>query len=119
VHKFWLILAVILLMGCRPPTPGIVTGTVTLNGQPIDGGSAMIRMEPINGEGQANEAAIVGSKYVLKTAPGEKKVLLYWRKFYDQTPPLQMFPPKYNDLTEVRYTVTEGKQTKDFAIVAP
>lgn len=130
VHKLWLLAAVVLFVGCqKAPPEGTITGTVTLNGQPVEGGYALIRMEPVDGAGQPNDAPIVGGKYELKIAPGEKKVQLTWQKGGDQVvdtasqgksaPPQQMFPEKYNVLTELKYTVTEGKQIKNFDITVP
>ena len=130
MYKLWILVAVVLLAGCqKPPPEGTVKGTVTLNGQPVEGGSAMIRMEPVDGAGQPNDAPIVAGKYELKIAPGDKKVQLYWRKGDDQVvdtasqgtqpPAPQLFPAKYNDKTELTYKVTEGEQTKDFDIKAP
>lgn len=115
------------LAGCQQgPPQGIVSGTVKLNGELVDGGHALIRMEPVDGATQPNDCAIKEGRYEIKIAPGEKKVQLYWRNGPQQvvdtatqgTQPTapQLFPPKYNDLTELRYTVVEGKQEKNFEI---
>lgn len=119
-----------LVTGCqKAPPEGTVSGIVTLNGQPVSGGSALIRMEPVDGQTQPNDCAIVDGKYELKIAPGEKKVQIYWRKDDGEIPDTatqgtkppapQLFPAKYNDQTELRYTVTEGKQEKSFDIKVP
>jgi hypothetical protein len=102
---------------------------VKLNGELVSGGDALIRMEPVDGATQPNDCAIKDGKYEITIAPGEKKVQIYWRKgaapmgdtASQGTQPAapQMFPPKYNDLTQLRYTVTEGKQTKDFELTTP
>lgn len=120
-------LAVCLLVfaGCpQGPPQGTVSGTVTLDAQLVSGGDALIRLEPLDGATQPNDCIIKDGKYEITIAPGEKKVQLYWRKGDGQpidtatqgTRPSapQLFPAKYNDQTELRYTVTEGKQTKDF-----
>lgn len=129
VYKLWL-LAAVLLVGCqKAPPEGVVKGTVTLNGQPVDGGSALIRMEPVDGTNQPNDAPIVAGKYELKIAPGEKKVMLYWQTGGDQAEdtvtqgtspkPVQMIPPKFNDKSELRYTVKDGEQTHNIDIKFP
>jgi hypothetical protein len=130
VKHFVLIITLLTLLGCQKgPPEGIVSGTVKLNGELVDGGYALIRMEPVDGATQPNDCAIVNGKYEIKIAPGEKKVQLYWRKgpvevadtATQGTQPAapQLFPAKYNDLTELRFTVVEGKQQKDFEITAP
>jgi hypothetical protein len=128
VNKFWLLIVLVLLVGCQKgPTEAVVKGTVTLNGQPVDGG--LIRMEPVDGTNQPNDSPIVGGKYELKIAPGEKKVMLYWQQGGGQVEdtvsqgkspkPVQMFPPKFNTQTELRYTVKNGEQTHDIDVKFP
>lgn len=130
MKHFVLLLTLLILLGCQKgPPEGIVSGTVKLNGELVDGGSALIRMEPVDGATQPNDCPITNGKYEIKIAPGEMKVQLYWRKGLAQiadtatqgTQPVvpQLFPARYNDRTELRYVVTEGKQEKNFDITTP
>lgn len=109
------------------PPQGTISGTVTLNGEPVDGG--LIRMVPIDGNSQPNDDVIEKGKYELIMAPGEVQVELLWLKGGaavadtanqgNEPPAVQQFPKKYNAETELRYTVVVGEQTKDFAITVP
>jgi hypothetical protein len=67
-------LAVILslIAGCGGASVAEVTGTVTVDGQPLQEGEIIFEAE----DGQSTPAGtmIAGGKYLLKVAPGRKKV---------------------------------------------
>jgi hypothetical protein len=122
-------LLLFLLTACNNgPPQGTVSGTVTLNGEPADG-NALIRMVPVDGNSQPNDCVLKQGRYELTMTPGEVKVELRWMKGGatvadtanqgNEPQAVQQFPKRYNDETELRYTVTAGKQTKDFAITLP
>ena len=118
----------LFLTACNSGPPlGKISGTVTLNGEPVDGG--LIRMVPVDGNSQPNDDVIEMGKYELTMSPGEVKVELLWLKGGaavadtanqgNEPKAVQQFPKKYNSETELRYTVVVGEQTKDFAITVP
>src|SRR5438094_463558 len=114
------------LAGCsRGPALGTITGTVTLDGQPVDGG--LIKFTPADGNSQPEDAPVTGGKYTLKMPVGEKKVQIYWTKTsggkvdtasQGTERVVVLIPSKYNDETTLSYTVEKGQQTKDWALAS-
>ena len=120
------ILFALLLAGCNPgPPQGTVTGNVTLDGQPVEGG--IIRFVPADGNSQPADSPITGGAYSVTMQTGEKKVEIYWApssgKAADTAsqgaePIVQRIPAKYNAQTTLTYEIVKGKQTKDFALAS-
>jgi hypothetical protein len=133
--KFFAILSVLVgvacFVGCKPDD-GLndVEGTVTLNGQPLENG--YIEMGPMAGQsGTPVGGAITAGKYKIRASEGEMIVGIRAQKTIQLTPEQQtadekahnvtervedIIPDKYNNRSELKATITKGKNTVDFAI---
>ncbi|MCI0357398.1 MAG: hypothetical protein L0211_02805 [Planctomycetaceae bacterium] len=102
----------------------VVTGTITLDGQVVEGG--VIRFVPSNGESQPADSPIVKGTYSLTVSPGEKKVEIFWAKSKSGAPIdtasqgtdelVQMIPAEFNTQTTLLHTVADAQEVKDFAL---
>jgi hypothetical protein len=121
-----LVFLCVLSAGCDTgPAQGTVSGTVTLDGQSVDGG--LIRFVPADGNTQPADSVITGSAYSVTMPIGEKKVEVYWApssgKAADTATQgteqiVQRIPAKYNAQTTLSYALVKGKQTRDFALTS-
>jgi len=119
-----ILLLVALLAGCsRGPAVGTVKGTITLDGQPVDGG--LIRLVPADGNSQPADCIVKGGAYSVTMPVGEKKVEIYWTKggsgkvdtaTQGTEQIIQMVPAKYNTETMLTCTLQKGTATKDFTL---
>ena len=124
-----LMLAVVVLLGCagrNTPPLGKVTGTVTLDGQPLP--KAKILFQP-TGEGapsygRTDETGRYELQYSVDIAGalvGEHKVRIttYMQEQVEGQAPKEYperVPPKYNTQTELIKTVESGSQEIDFQL---
>ncbi len=108
-------------LGCSPSDGRvIVSGNVTWNGKPLDGGTVVF--EPL--EPAAAEAGqLTNGTFSLRTLPGEYRVSIRsqkevgWDDAMKQPRFLQFVPEKYNVETELAATVTEdGENVFSFAL---
>lgn len=120
-----LLLAVGLLVGCasgpNEPTPVTVTGTVLLDGKPLESGT--ITFSATDGRPPA-EGTIANGAYSLKVPPGERRVEI--RRYVDlkdkkgpggETLTMDTIPSKYNNESTLKATVTaEGPNEFGFKI---
>lgn len=111
--------------GCsKEATQGVVTGTVTLDGQPLKAGT--IRFDAADGRAAATDASIIDGKFTAKVTPGDKRVTITSpkvtgkKKMYD-TPDSPVFdvteeqiPRRYNAQTDLKLTVKAGDQDAPF-----
>lgn len=67
-----MLLAVALFTGCFGDGKVPVSGTVSVNGIPVDQGT--IRFAPVDGIGPTDGAAISGGSYSVELTPGSKNV---------------------------------------------
>src|SRR5437868_14156809 len=73
--------ALLLASGCDSGSAnGTVSGTITLDGQPVDGG--LIRFIPIDGQSQPDDSPIANGAYSVTMPPGEKRVEISWMKTF-------------------------------------
>ena len=122
--------ALFLLLGCTligmstgcsaDSKHGIVTGSVTLDGQPLRTGN--IRFEPTDGGTATADAPIAEGKFTGKMPPGDKRVLITApkvigkKKMYDtpDSPVVdiveELLPKRYNTQSELKLSVKLGKQ---------
>ena len=138
-HFFWAPLAVLLvaIAGCAGesgPERGAVSGEVTLDGDPVDGGT--ITFTPAGG-GRADAAAwgeIKGGRYSLLAAEGPgvgaARVEIRWdRKTGKKIPAVPpatgeieeteaAVPARYNAQSELTADVKSGTNTFDFKLEA-
>jgi len=117
----------VLLAGCSGNRTAQVTGTVSVDGRPLEKGS--ISFIPADGKGATAGSEIKDGKYtVSKVSPGTVMVQIRYpkvtgkTKLYD-TPDsptrdtlTEGLPKKYNDNTELRFDVQPGKNEKDWEL---
>jgi hypothetical protein len=117
----------LLLAGCSDSQTAAVTGTVRVDGQPLEKGS--ISFVPADGKGVTAGGEIIDGKYnVSKVSPGTMLVQIHYpkvagkKKLYDtpDSPTRDVFrevlPLKYNDRTELRLEVQPGNNEKDWEL---
>ncbi len=123
------LLCVACFAGCQPDD-GLcpVEGTVTLDGQPLEEGS--IGMGPMVGQpGTAVGGKIINGTFKLRASEGEMLVNIRSQKkvpIDDPTPDeaahgvtersVELIPAKYNDRSELKFTVVKGKNKATFEL---
>jgi hypothetical protein len=124
-------LLAVIVVGCGGPR-GAVSGTVTLDGAPIEKG--MITFEPAEGSGLSKVAAeIVAGKYELPAdrgpLPGKYKVEFTSQKKTGRKVPTgdgdatideteQALPPKFNTQSTYSVDITRGANKNDFQLTS-
>lgn len=119
-------LFLVSMMGCGGPTEGTVSGTVTLDGEPLKDG--IIRFEPTDGKSNPVDAPVSNGKYLVRLVPGTAKVVIRANKvvgktkMYD-TPDsptvdkvVELIDMPFNDASTLTLTVIAGPQTKDWEV---
>jgi hypothetical protein len=123
----WVALTLAAAVGCGARKP-VVSGLVTLDGQPLDNGT--IQFFPVEGDGQTSAAIIEkDGSYRTEASPTKMKVVIHSnrvvgrRKMYDDQPDSPMvdiveevLPARYSDMnkTELTITVVPGDNQADF-----
>ncbi len=115
------------LIGCSSkPGQATVSGTVTLDAQPLKTG--IIRFVPVDGQTPTADATILDGKFAAKVPPGEKRVeimapkVVGTKKLYEtpDSPAVdiveELLPARYNLQSTLTITVVKGEQTKDFPL---
>jgi hypothetical protein len=116
-------------LGCSTEVKhGTVSGTVTLDGQPLKSGT--IRFDSADGRTAAADASIADGKFNLTLPPGDKHVsitspkVIGKKKMYD-TPdsPVydvteELLPKRYNAQSTLTMTVAAGAQEKEFSLTS-
>jgi hypothetical protein len=116
-----------LTLGCSADAKhGTVSGTVTLDGQPLKSGT--IRFDSADGQAAAADASIIDGKFTAKAPPGGKRVsitspkVVGKKKMYD-TPdsPVydvteELLPAQYNSASKLTLDVKPGNQTQDYEL---
>jgi hypothetical protein len=114
-----------LITGCGPAT-GTVSGSVTIDGQPLDKG--VISYVPADNQGVPVTANVVGGQYELTALAGKKfvqisaPIVVGQRKEYEgEGAPLveitdERLPSKYNSQTELTFEIQSGRNAKDWAV---
>jgi hypothetical protein len=110
--------------GCGDSSVGTVTGTVTLDGQPLQQGT--VRFVPADGKSQPAGAEVKDGKFTASVPVGVMQVefsaakVVGKRKMYD-TPDspvveetAEILPERYNVKTELKITVKAGNQAETF-----
>lgn len=121
-----LVLPVLFLTGCGGG--GRIEGTVTLDGQPVDGGTITFVSPDRNGGGAGGP--IQGGKYAIETKlpPGTYKVEINWLKSTGKQLPnkndpgttvdetKQVIPMKYNTQSELTADIKSGSNNFNFEL---
>jgi hypothetical protein len=118
------LVALVPLVGCGDTSMSEVEGTVTFGGQPVQTGA--ISFVPVAGDTPTAGGMIEGGRYSVKVPPGVMKVsisapkIVGKKKIYDTPNSPEMpiteegLPKKYNEETELRYTVPRGPNSKNW-----
>jgi hypothetical protein len=125
VDTIAIIFLVAVLAGCSADAKhGTVTGSLTLDGQPVKTG--VIRFVPADGLTATADAVIADGKFTANVPPGEKRVeisapkVVGKRRMMPESPEVEiteeLLPARYNVKTELTLTVTAGNQSKDFEL---
>jgi hypothetical protein len=120
-------LAALLIAGCGDGSTATVSGTVTVDGQPLKEG--LIRFVPPSTAAAAVEAPITNGEYTAAGVPlGEVQVQISAPKVVGKmkmidTPESpyvdkveELLPPRYNVQSELKMTVESGSQEKSFQL---
>ncbi len=110
-----------LILGCSADAKhGTVTGTVSVDGQPLKSGN--IRFDPADGRTHTADAMILDGKFSAKVPPGEKRVSISAQKVVGkkkvyETPDSptvdlteEILPKRYNAQSELKATIKLGNQ---------
>lgn len=108
-----------LCLGCGSDGLVSVTGTVKVDGQPVEQGG--ITFEPADGKSQTTGATITSGVYSARVATGKMKVrinapkVVGKRKAYDtpdspELPITQDLPAKYNTATELVRDISKDEK---------
>jgi hypothetical protein len=113
--------------GCSPDSgKGTVTGTVTLDGQPLKSG--LIRFIPADGRTPTAEATITDGEFSAQVPLGEKRIsisapkVVGKRKAYEtpDSPTVdiveELLPARYNVASELTLNVKGGRQDAEFKL---
>jgi hypothetical protein len=113
VRCFLLFGLALMFFGCSESTPD-VTGTVTLDDQPLAEGTIVFESE--DGKTPAASGTISSGKYSLKVAPGPKTVRILATKASDKVDPamggapkVSIIPAVYNSQSTLKADVKAGK----------
>ncbi|MCA9234112.1 MAG: hypothetical protein KC485_07280 [Gemmatimonadetes bacterium] len=121
-------IAAAVVSGCDDPTVGIISGSVTVDGQPVETGS--IAFFPTGGDAFTAGGVIAGGQYSARVPLGELRVEIRVpkqvgeQKLYDvPDSPLmpildEALPAKYNNRSELSITVEPGRSKHDFALTS-
>lgn len=124
---FALVASLLVLAGCGPKM-GTVSGTVTIDSQPLDKG--VICFAPAEGSGEAVTGEVNDGHYSLRMAAGKKIVQLSApivvgkRKEYDgpEAPLIEItaerLGPRYNSESELTFDTPAGSSTKDWEVAS-
>ena len=117
-------LLAMLTLGCSDANLGIISGTVTVDGQPAKTG--WIGFTPLDGKQGPQGGEILDGAYTATVPTGPSRVEIRVPKIVGQTKiyntkdsPIQdvmqeSLPPKYNERSELTYDVPSGKSEKNF-----
>ena len=122
-------LSVLGLTGCGPDDGLVtVTGTITLDGQPVENGS--ISLMSVDGRGAGGDV-ITDGHYSARTAPGETAVQIYAHKTVKKQNPtpeeiernltedqVQLLPSVYNRQSKLRIDITPDSHEFDFNLTS-
>jgi hypothetical protein len=118
------------IVGCGGPVHEGVEGNVTLDGKPVDGGT--ISFIPTDGRSASGAwGDITAGKYSLPAGhgpvAGSYRVEIRWMRatgrmvsgFGTQAPELaNVIPGRYNQTSELKASITPGKNQCDFALAS-
>lgn len=106
---------ILTVIGCSSGEVA-VSGTVTLDGKPLEEGNIAFRPLPVLATLEATSGLVKGGKYQIKVRPGQNQVEITAIKpipgpkdpFGMGPPPKSIIPEKYNTKSELREEVQAG-----------
>jgi len=120
---FWVSgLCLILLVGCgseqdsRIPDRNSVTGSVSLDGEPLQEGSISFFSESDSANGIRAATNVVDGRYKLLVTSGKKKVMINQMVDVSELKTVEKIPAEYNSKTTLEANVTDGNRTFDFEL---
>jgi len=123
------LLAASVLAGCSSDNHRAISGEVSYNGEPVDGGSIVFL--PSGGEGPKGAAEIVGGKYSIPAQqglpPGTCRVEITWAKPTGKQIPsgdpgmmmeerIEAIPAQYNSASTLSVEITAGENVHNFPL---
>jgi hypothetical protein len=121
-----LLFLLLMLSGCSNSNRGVVSGSVTIDGQSVKSGS--IAFFPTDEKSPTTGASITDGQYTAQVPLGHAKVQIRvakqvgQKKLYNTADsPVQpimqeILPARYNDDTELRLDVKPGNTVKNFEL---
>jgi len=122
-----LLLPFIGIVGCPGSSShGEVTGTVTLDGQPLKEGN--VRFVPVDGKSQTASAKITDGKFTATVPVGKMRVEISAGKVVGKTKMFdspdaptvddvrELIPERYNTKSELKVEVSRGTNEVDFPL---
>lgn len=119
----------LFLAGCSDSGLIKLSGTVTLDGQPVEDGS--ISLMPVDGKGVTGGGLISNGKYTAESSPGEMAVQIYAYKTVTRANPtaeeiergitddrVELLPPVYNRQSKLRIQVSSSDRNFDFPLTS-
>ena len=115
-----LVISLLLVAGCgdKGPLRHQVTGTVNLDGQPLESGQVLFI--PSDGQGPADACPIVAGKFEGKVAPGAKRVEITATKEVPAAEPggmpdyVTLVPKQYNTESTLTAEIKDGEAPLTF-----
>lgn len=117
------------LTGCNSSGLIQLSGTVTLDGQPVEEGS--ISLMPVDGKGVTGGGLISNGTYTAESSPGEMAVQIYAYKTVEKANPtteeierglstdrVQLLAPVYNRQSKLRIRVSSSERNFDFPLTS-
>ena len=111
--------------GCGPGEV-VVSGTVTLDGRPLEEGNIAFRPLPATATSEATGVPIQGGKYQLKVRPGRHRIEITATRaapgakdpLGTAPAPKSIIPEKYNARSELTEEVRAGANEFNFALTS-
>ncbi len=117
-----LLVSLLLLVGCgdqggsRIPPRYMVSGTVTLDGEPLKSGSIRFSSPEDASLGISSGGDVVDGNYEFMAIPGKKSVKISCMKEVKKHVFQNLIPPKYNLKSTLTAEVIEETQQIDFKL---
>ncbi len=106
-----------------------ISGTATLDGNPIQDGS--VSLMPVDGKGIAGGGTITNGRYTAESSPGQMAVQIYAHEKFEKPNPTreeverglhidtrQLLPAVYNQQSKLRINVSADNRTHNFELTS-
>jgi hypothetical protein len=111
-----LLLGLLLPVAGCGPSEAVVSGTVTLDGKPLEEGFIAFRPLPVSATAEANSGPIQGGTFQVRVRPGQNRVEITATRpatgprtpLGPPPPPISLIPEKYNSKSELTEDIRAG-----------